>query len=69
MSKDKVYVGIDLHKRSFSFVMLSASGEKLSAGKRSTLLLTRGFWRICYGLVTYRRCTSRTIRSAGGGVW
>jgi transposase len=36
MSKDKVYVGIDLHKRSFSFVMLSVSGEKLAEGKRST---------------------------------
>ncbi len=36
MSDDKVYVGIDLHKRSFSFVMLSGSGEQLSEGKRAT---------------------------------
>lgn len=36
MSKDKVYVGIDLHKRSFSFVMLSVSGETLGEGKRAT---------------------------------
>ncbi|HWQ95540.1 MAG TPA: IS110 family transposase [Gammaproteobacteria bacterium] len=38
MSKEKVYVGIDLHKRSFSFVMLSVSGEKLAEGKRATSL-------------------------------
>ncbi len=36
MSRGSIYVGIDLHKRSFSFVMLSESGEKLSEGKRST---------------------------------
>ena len=36
MSRSNMYVGIDLHKRSFSFVTLSESGEKLSEGKRST---------------------------------
>jgi transposase len=36
MSKGNMYVGIDLHKRSFSFVTLSESGDKLSEGKRST---------------------------------
>lgn len=36
MSKGNMYVGIDLHKRSFSLVTLSESGDKLSEGKRST---------------------------------
>lgn len=36
MAKGSIYVGIDLHKRKFDFVMLSPSGEVIKEGSRST---------------------------------
>lgn len=36
MSTGSIYVGIDLHKQKFDFVMLSDSGELLSQGRRTT---------------------------------
>ncbi len=36
MAKSNIYVGIDLHKRKFDFVMLSPSGDVVKQGSRST---------------------------------
>ena len=36
MAKGNIYVGIDLHKRKFDFVMLEPSGEVVKEGSRST---------------------------------
>lgn len=36
MSEDNVFVGIDLHKAFFNYVMVSEEGRKLGEGKRST---------------------------------
>lgn len=36
MSKDNIYVGIDLHKRNFNFIMMKADGEILKEGRLST---------------------------------
>lgn len=36
MSKDNIYVGIDLHKLNFTFVMLGEDGQELSCGRRTT---------------------------------
>lgn len=38
MAKDNIYVGIDLHKRSFSFVMMDGGGEVVFSGSASTEL-------------------------------
>lgn len=36
MLTDNIYVGIDLHKSKFDFVMMTAEGKIISSGKRST---------------------------------
>ena len=36
MLTDNIYVGIDLHKSKFDFVMITAEGKIISSGKRST---------------------------------
>ncbi|MDH3937917.1 MAG: IS110 family transposase [candidate division Zixibacteria bacterium] len=36
MAKSSIIVGIDLHKRSFDFVMMSSTGEIIKQGSRST---------------------------------
>jgi len=36
MSSNSIYVGIDLHKRSFAFVMLDGDGRRLTQGSCST---------------------------------
>jgi transposase len=37
MSKSNIYVGVDLHKENFNYVMLSSTAEKLKEDKLSTL--------------------------------
>lgn len=37
MSESNVFVGVDLHKEFFNYVMVSSSGQKLGEGRRSTL--------------------------------
>mgnify|MGYP001598224818 CR=1 FL=1 len=36
MDREKLYVGIDLHKRSFSYVVLDGQGNEVSSGRLST---------------------------------